>query len=153
MDDWDHKTTSIVDHVIGAFYLIRKSVFNTLHGFDDRFFVYLEDLDLSLRAHKSGWRIVYLANAQAFHSGGGTSQQVKALRLFYALRSKIFYGFKHFSPFQAWLLFFVSIWVEPISRIALLCLRGEFVEIRNTINAYVVLYKNLPIILKNACVK
>ena len=99
---FDHVHSRKVDHVIGAFYLIRRSLFEMLGGFDERFFVYLEDVDLSRRAHVAGWESYYLAEAKAFHKGGGTSEQVKAQRLFYALRSRILYAFKHFSRVQAW---------------------------------------------------
>ena len=96
MAEWDHTQSREVDHVIGAFFLVRHQLFKALAGFDERFFVYLEDLDFSYRAHQAGWRSVYLADAQAFHAGGGTSNQVKAQRLFYSLRSRLLYGFKHF---------------------------------------------------------
>lgn len=150
MGDWAHDTTSAVDHVIGAFYLIRRSVFDSLGGFDARFFVYLEDLDLSLRAHQNGWRSVFLAEAQAFHAGGGTSEQVKAHRLFYSIRSRLFYGFKHFKLWQAWILLLVSLGLEPISRLAFALRRGTRGDVGNTLKAYGMLYRDLPCTLKKA---
>ena len=50
MTEWDHASTREVDHVIGAFYVIRRRCSSGLRGFDERFFVYLEDLDVSVRA-------------------------------------------------------------------------------------------------------
>ncbi|RYE56337.1 MAG: glycosyltransferase family 2 protein, partial [Hyphomicrobiales bacterium] len=86
---FDHLQSRTVGHVIGAFYLIRREVFEAVGGFDERFFVYLEDLDLSVRVAATGWKIHYLAEASAFHKGGGTSEQVKAHRLFYSMQSRI----------------------------------------------------------------
>ena len=45
-----------------------------LEGFDEKFFVYLEDLDFSPRARQAGWKTTYFADVTAFHLGGGTSQ-------------------------------------------------------------------------------
>ena len=72
---------------MGAFFLVRRQVFDEVGGFDERFFVYLEDLDFSLRAREAGWRTHYLASARAYHKGGGTSEQVKAERAWVAIDS------------------------------------------------------------------
>jgi GT2 family glycosyltransferase len=143
MSDWEHSETREVDHVIGAFYLIRRSLFDSLSGFDEHFFVYLEDLDLSLRAHQAGWRSVYLTEAQAFHAGGGTSKQVKVHRLFYSLRSRLFYGFKHFSLASAWGLLFTTLVIEPWSRLGFSLFKGRWCDIFYTLQAYFLLIRNL----------
>ncbi len=148
MVDWDHNKTVAVDHVIGAFYMIRRHIFESLGGFDERFFVYLEDLDLSLRTHKLGWRSVFLANVQAFHAGGGTSRQVKAHRLFYSMRSRLLYGFKHFTSTQAWFILILSLGLEPISRVVYALMRGEKGDVINTLKAYYMLFADLRETLK-----
>ena len=148
MSEWDHATNRDVDQVIGAFFLIRRTVFEALNGFDERFFVYFEEVDVSYRARQAGWRSVYLATARAFHAGGGTSQQVKAARLFYSLRSRLLYGFKHFSRLRAWALVGVTLLVEPISRLVFSAIRGGREDVLNTLRAYGMLWRALPSILK-----
>ncbi len=148
--EWDHIKTCDVDHVIGAFYLIRRSLFESLGRFDERFFVYLEDLDLSLRAYQSGWRSIYLANAQAFHAGGGTSRQVKAHRLFYSLRSRLLYGFKHFSFINAWILLLVTLGLEPFTRVIFALVQGKLLDVQHTLKGYFLLFMDLPAILRVA---
>lgn len=150
MVEWDHASTRQVDQVIGAFFLVRRSVFVSVGGFDERFFVYFEEVDFSFRTRQAGYRSVYLAEAQAFHAGGGTSQQVKAHRLFYSIRSRLLYGFKHFKLWQAWLLLVVSLGVEPISRVIFAFIKGTSEDVRNTLNAYRMLYCDLPETLKKA---
>lgn len=144
MAEWDHAQTRQVDHVIGAFFLVRRELFNALHGFDERFFVYLEDLDFSYRARQAGWRSVYLADAQAFHAGGGTSKQVKARRLFYSLRSRLLYAFKHFSWMGAFAVLLATLLVEPLSRSALALLRRSWAGLKETWAAYGMLWRWLP---------
>lgn len=144
MSEWDHASTRQVDHVIGAFFLIRRHIFDSVHGFDEKFFVYLEDLDLSYRVKQLGWATVYLSDAQAFHAGGGTSRQIKAKRLFYSLRSRILYSFKHFNPLTALLVLLVTLFFEPFSRSALAAMRFSWASLKETWAAYGMLFRWLP---------
>ena len=77
-----------VDQVMGAFFLIRSNLYKECLGFDERFFVYYEEVDLSKRVNSLGFKSMFFAESNAYHIGGGVSQQVKAKRLFYSLRSK-----------------------------------------------------------------
>lgn len=141
MADWDHRSRGQVDHVIGAFFFMRKSLFLDMGGFDPRFFVYLEDLDFSYRCANAGWPSFYLADVQAFHYGGGTSEQVKAHRLFYSLRSRIQYAFKHFSVLGALTVLLATLCIEPMSRTLLAVARRSFSSIKEIWLAYFWLLK------------
>lgn len=141
MEDWTHSDSREVDHVIGAFYLVRRSVFESLNGFDERFFMYLEDLDFSLRARRQGWRSYYLSDVHAFHAGGGTSSRVKDRRLFYSLRSRILYSFKHFNRFSAGAVAVLTVAVEPLVRVMWLAVSLSWSEVNQTLKAYSMLYR------------
>lgn len=136
MIDWNHGDSRQVDHVMGAFFLIRRDVFEACGGFDERFFVYLEDVDLSKRSRLAGWNSWYIVEARIFHAGGGTSRQVKARRLFYSLRSRLLYGFKHFPRWQVWALVIVTGLLEPLTRTVWCLSRGDLEGVRNTWSAY-----------------
>lgn len=144
MTMWDHNESRRVDHVMGAFYLIRRKLFDKLKGFDERFFVYLEDLDLSYRAKKAGWESFFLSHVKAYHKGGGTSEQIMARRLFYALRSRILYGYKHFDRWIATALMLGTIVAEPMIRIGFGVSVGSASKIKETIKAFALLWWNLP---------
>jgi hypothetical protein len=144
MREWAHDADRQVDHVIGAFYMVRTDEFRALGGFDERFFVYLEDLDLSLRYRAMGRHCCFLASYSSFHKGGGTSEQVKATRLFYATRSRILYGFKHFGRLEAWLHLLATITVEPMVRIARGLARGQWQSVVEVGSAFLMLYRDLP---------
>jgi GT2 family glycosyltransferase len=144
MTTWDHGESRQVDHVIGAFFLVRRFLFASLKGFDTRFFVYLEDLDFSLRASQAGWSSFYLAEAQAYHRGGGTSEQVKATRLFYVLRSRILYGYKHFPWTAATGLLLTTLLLEPLVRLGFALTKGAVTEVRETLQAYCLLWSTFP---------
>ncbi|MDH7476430.1 MAG: glycosyltransferase family 2 protein [Microgenomates group bacterium] len=89
-----------IDSPSGAFYLIKKNVFDKVGGFDEDFFMYGEDLDLSYRIKKLGFKIFYYPKFQVVHlkyaSGLKRNGQEKARtkRNFYQAM-KIFYQ-KHY---------------------------------------------------------
>ena len=89
MTEWDHLDTRPVDQVMGAFLMIRRDLFARAGGFDERFFVYYEDLDLCLRAIDHGHAVMHFAKASAVHDGGGTTSPVKDRRLFYETTSRV----------------------------------------------------------------
>ena len=149
MKEWDHQSNRLVDQVIGAFFLVRRKLFEDLEGFDERFFVYFEEVDFSKRARSLGWKTWYLADARAFHAGGGTSKQVKTQRLFYSLRSRLLYAFKHFPRWQAMILVVFTILVEPCTRVLFCLLRFDFQGIKNTLSGYKMLWHSLPDIFDN----
>lgn len=136
MSEWDHLSTRKVDHVIGAYYLIRRPLFEKLNGFDERYFVYLEDLDLSYRASRLGYSTLFIADVCAFHHGGGTSEQVKATRLFYSLRSRMLYAFKNFGSVQGSLVAVSTLCVEPLSRFLLALLQRSPRSVVETLRGY-----------------
>ena len=141
MGEWPHDATRQVGHVIGAFYLVRRSLFEALGGFDERFFLYFEDLDFSCRAQRAGWASWYVATAQALHAGGGTSRQIKARRLFYSLRSRLLYARKHFSAVGWACVAAATLVAEPLARLlqALVCL--SWASARETTAAYAMLWR------------
>ena len=118
------ESTREVDQVIGAFFLTRRRLFEALSGFDERFFVYFEEVDLSLRARHMGYRSMYFGEACAYHRGGLSSDQVRATRLFYSLRSRLLYAFKHFTGAAAWLTVLMTFGIEWPARSVLALRRG-----------------------------
>lgn len=144
MHDWSHAEDADVDHVIGAFYLLRRELFEKLGGFDERFFVYLEDLDLSLRIVQAGWRIRFLAQPATYHKGGGTSEKAKALRICLSTESRILYMFKHHGSFHGWLHLALSLTVDPIFRVVMLLARRRWTEIPEVGAAMRQLWGRLP---------
>ena len=142
MFDWDHKTTQIVDEVMGAFFLIKTDIFFKVKGFDERFFVYFEELDLSKRIYDQGYKAMYVCESKAFHKGGGVSEQVKAARLYYNLRSRVIYSFKHFGRINGYFIFAVVLFIEPILRIVSSFLKRNINEVVEIIECYKLLFLN-----------
>ena len=74
-----------VDVLSGAFMMIRREVFEKVNGFDGFFFMYGEDIDLSLRITQQGYKNYYLGKISITHlKGGSTTYNYKYIRDFYA---------------------------------------------------------------------
>jgi hypothetical protein len=141
MTDWDHKESRYVDQVMGAFMFMRKSLFEKIGFFDERFFVYYEEVDFSKRLAKVGGKSFFNANIKAIHSGEGTTSSVKAFRLFLNLRSRLQYAQKHFRFGGYILVWGCTFIIEPISRSLLLLLSGRRNEIADIFKGYKLLWK------------
>jgi N-acetylglucosaminyl-diphospho-decaprenol L-rhamnosyltransferase len=63
-----------VEWVSAACLLIRRDAFEQVGGFDERFFMYAEDIDLCLRLHERGWQVRYCPTAQVEHCHLSTKQ-------------------------------------------------------------------------------
>jgi len=65
--DWDHEGLRDVDYVVGACQAIRMRALHSVGWLDERIFYGPEDVDLCLRMHLAGWRVVYLGDASVRH--------------------------------------------------------------------------------------
>ena len=63
-----------VDWVSGACMLIRRPAFEQAGGFDPGYFMYFEEMDLCLRLHRAGWRVVFDPLAEVKHVVGGSTR-------------------------------------------------------------------------------
>lgn len=125
-----------VDQVIGAFFMVRRHLFDELRGFDERFFVYFEEVDFSLRAREKGYRSYFLSDVRVFHEGGGCSRQAGANRLFYYLRSRLHFGLKHFSMTENILVISLTLLVEPLTRSLAGVRHRSLSTVSETLSAY-----------------
>ncbi len=89
-----------LDWVSGAAFLINKKLFEKVGGFDEKFFMYFEDVDLCLRLRKLKKRILLLYEPRVLHYGGCSASDSKTQKkLYYA--SQDYYFKKHFGLLQS----------------------------------------------------
>ena len=98
MSGWSHNEPRDVDWVSGAAFCMRRSLCEQLGGFDERFFMYLEDVDLCYRAKQKGYRITYFPEAIITHAIGRSTDRAaeKMIRQFH--RSMLLFYRKHYLP-------------------------------------------------------
>ncbi len=63
-----------VDWISGTAMMLRRTAFESVGGFDEAYFMYVEDVDLSFRLAQTGWRVGLVADATVRHAIGGSSQ-------------------------------------------------------------------------------
>jgi len=71
-DFYNKEQTS--DWVSGVFFLTPKKIFEKLGGFDEKYFMYVEDVDFCYRAWKSGYKVYYNPKAEIIHYDMGKSK-------------------------------------------------------------------------------
>jgi len=144
MQDWAHDESRAVNHVIGAYYLMERELFERMNGFDERFFVYLEDVDLSRRVHDVGLKVFYEADLDAYHLGGGSSQQIRAKRLYYSTESLFLYVLKHLGVTTGTIVIVATFLIEFPIRILRALVSGRLVDIGHILRAGTWLARSLP---------
>jgi hypothetical protein len=142
LTNWDHKESRYVDQLMGAFMFMRRSIFEKIGYFDERFFVYYEEIDFSKRVAEKGGKSFFNANIKAIHSGQGTTNSVKGLRLFLNLRSRLQYAKKHFNYGGYACVWLCTFFIEPFTRSLFLLLSGKIDEISDLFKGYKLLIKN-----------
>ncbi len=128
------KENNPVDVLSGAFMIIRKEIFEKLNGFDERFFMYGEDIDLSFRVLQSGYKNYYLGTVSVIHlKGGSTMYNYEYIKSFYGAMN--LFVKKHYSnkPVLFRLLLFTGIYVRKM-----LAVFGLLFKRRNTIQHIIV---------------
>ncbi len=110
--DWDnmyasHRGVDEVDHgqydgqeqtpfVTGCSMMIRASVFDRVGMLDDRYYLYLEDLDFCLRAKKAGFSLRYVPSSVLWHVNAGSSGRPgNPLHEYYFTRNRLLLGFRY----------------------------------------------------------
>lgn len=114
--DWDnvyasHRGVDEVDHgqydtntdtqfITGCSFIVRSDVIRKIGMLNDRYYLYLEDLDWSLRIQKAGYKTVYVSSSVIWHVNAGSSGRPgNPLQNYYLTRNRLFLGMKY-APFR-----------------------------------------------------
>ncbi|HVT00643.1 MAG TPA: glycosyltransferase family 2 protein [Patescibacteria group bacterium] len=92
------KREEIVDFVSGGFMFIKTNLFMKLNGFDEHYFMYIEDMDLCFRARFSGYTTHFTPAVILEHVSHGSSNKSFAIRNIY--KGIFYFHKKHGTPFS-----------------------------------------------------
>jgi len=110
VDRGQYEETSETPFATGCCMLIRKEVVEKIGLLDEKYFLYFEDVDYSLRAKKAGFKIVYFPKAHLWHKNAASSGKPgSATHVYYQTRNRLYFGFKYASLSTKKSLFFDSL--------------------------------------------
>jgi GT2 family glycosyltransferase len=107
LGDLDENQNHEVDVLAGAFIMTPREIIKKLGGFDESFFMYAEDIDLSFRIQKSGYKNFYFPETSIIHFKGESTKKggLNYVRMFYKAMST--FVKKHYGGSQASLFNFL----------------------------------------------
>ncbi len=86
--------------ILGAALVARRSVIRTIGGFDARFFLYAEDIDLCLAVRKAGWLLAEIPEAKVMHLEGQSERRAPLVEVMERkVRSDLLFLEKHYDVF------------------------------------------------------
>lgn len=99
MVDVPHDRVADVDWMLGACLITRPEYLRTVGLLDEGFFLYVEDIDWAQRAHRAGWRVCYVPDAEVVHHHlARTDRVLFDRRTVFHLRGMWRYFRKHLAP-------------------------------------------------------
>ncbi len=101
---WSPNKLKIVDWVSGACMIGPKKLFMDDLLFDEQIFMYMEEIDLFMRARKKGYRTYFYPNSQVVHLGGASSSNKRTGPVLNIYRGLLFVYKKHYSGFSLFCL-------------------------------------------------
>ncbi len=100
LKDWNHEKLKEVDVCPGTAFMLSKQLFNKIGGFDEKFFLYFEEDDISKRVRELGLKIYILTKSKIFHEVGASTKQLANSSKIFA-RSRFLYFRKHYGILKA----------------------------------------------------
>lgn len=138
---WSGKKDKIF-YADGAALVVKKLLFYQLKGYDEKYFMYLEDVDLAWRARLLGQRVYFLPGIHAYHFGGSTTVPTKlkgkiyitsSLRRYHAQKNNLRSLIKNYTLHNL-------LWALPIS-VALASIEGWLYLLRGNVSGFYMLHK------------
>lgn len=90
MTELSQTDPSEVDWCMGAALLLRNSFYKQLKGFDEGFFLYVEDMDICHRCWNLGKKVIYLPSSKMIHAHQRSSQKINR-KTFLHLKSMLYF--------------------------------------------------------------
>lgn len=96
VDIGQYDIISETDFATGCCMLIKRSVIEKIGYFDEKYFLYYEDVDYSMRAKDNGFRVMYYPNTYLWHKNASSSGKPgSSTHIYYQNRNRLYFGYKY----------------------------------------------------------
>ncbi|MEO8933406.1 MAG: glycosyltransferase family 2 protein, partial [Xanthomarina sp.] len=130
----------------GACFFVRKTVFETLKGFDESFFAHMEEIDFCWRAFNQGFKTTYVGKSTVYHVGGATLQNTNPKKTYLNFRNSLFTLVKNAGGNIFWMVF-IRLLLDGLAGIKFL-FELKAAHMVAVLKAHVSFYRHLPKLLK-----
>lgn len=110
--DFNYSKTQEVDQVMGAFFIVRKNLFDEIDLLDENFYIWFEEVDFCKRVKNYGKKVFYTPEAEIIHYGGQSFKQMMSLEKQRTFNKSLRYYFKKYHSFITYLILLIF---NPIS--------------------------------------
>lgn len=113
IDEVDHgqydQTQPKIDFISGCCFLVSHRILKKIGIFDEKFYLYMEDSDLTLRAFRAGFELRLVPQSVIWHCNSGSSKPGSFLQDYFITRNRLLFGFRYASLRTKFALFRESI--------------------------------------------
>jgi GT2 family glycosyltransferase len=96
----------------GAALFIKKKYWDQAGGFDERFFAHMEEIDLCWRLKNMGYKVMYCAESEVFHVGGGTLNTENPFKTYLNFRNNLLLLKKNLPYWRSVYVIFIRYWMD-----------------------------------------
>lgn len=135
-----YPTLFTTDWISGCMTFIPKRIYKFTYGYREELFIWAEDVDLSLRVRKLGFKVYVATDSKIYHKAGMSLGRVTPMTHYYANRNRLILKKLHLDPFRRF-LFYLWYIASRIVRWTEFTIKGRFDLISAGINAILDFYR------------
>ena len=114
-DSGQYNTSGEVFWASGAAMFIKKKYWDLSGGFDEKFFAHMEEIDLCWRLKNMGYKIMYCADSEVFHVGGGTLDKENPFKTYLNFRNNLLLLKKNLPFYKAVFVISLRLWMDLLA--------------------------------------
>jgi GT2 family glycosyltransferase len=114
-DNGQYQQSGEVFWATGAAMFVKSKCWRDAGGFDERFFAHMEEIDLCWRLKNMGYKIIYCAESEVFHLGGGTLNVENPFKTYLNFRNNLLLLANNLPFWRATFVIIIRIWMDLLA--------------------------------------